>query len=284
MAQVTPAREKQIKKRVFYLLFRSLIRNFAISMVEQLDLFSDFDLEQTPECPIIGREVVLAGDFPQGRQAMRSTLLKLGASKVRYDRPSRTTHVIVVGENAPAETINYAKLYRHDGYNIQLLTIVDIQRIKDGDYASYHIPEQIVKNLHVSAETVWWQMPEIANLKTQRAASPIDLRSAPAPLYGKEIFLHESIFDSMPSLYQEIGNRGGYANVTIDDDTDAIVIPRSLPKEICQAVEDYYNRSKSVSFNVPFIILEELTEYLSIQNPEYGTAKTETGSDTVQTR
>ena len=146
MAQVTPAREKQIKKRVFYLLFRSLIRNFAISMVEQLDLFSDFDLEQTPECPIIGREVVLAGDFPQGRQAMRSTLLKLGSLKVRYDRPSRTTHVIVVGENAPAETINYAKLYRHDGYNIQLLTIVDIQRIKDGDYASYHIPEQIVKD------------------------------------------------------------------------------------------------------------------------------------------
>ena len=67
----------------------------------------------------------------------------------------------------------------------------------------------------------------------------------------------------MPNLFQEIGNRGAYANITIDDETDAIVIPRSLPKEICQAIEDYYNNSKSTTFNIPFVILEELIEYLS---------------------
>ena len=253
----------KIKLKKFYLLFRSLIRNFAVDMVEQLDFFSDIEMEHAPKCPITGREVVLAGDFPQGRQAMRSTLLKLGAAKIKYDRPSRSTHIIVVGDNAPTEIINYARLYHHDGYNIQMLSPSDIQHIQVGNYTPYHIPEQMVKDLRITPEIVWWEMPEIANLKTQRAASPIDLYATPAPLYGKELFVHESIFESMPTLFQEIGNRGAYANITIDDETDAIVIPRSLPKEICQAIEDYYNNSKSTTFNIPFVILEELIEYLS---------------------
>lgn len=227
-----------------------------------MDLFSNIDIEECPKCPIYGCKVALTGEFSIGRQATRSVLLKLGATEVRYDKLTRSTHVLVIGQDPNAETINMLNLYRHDGYNISVLTPLDIQKIQNGIYSPYSVPKENIKRLHITKDIVWWQMPEIANLKNERTASPIDLSLTDAPLYGKELFVHESIFNSRPQLFQQIGNLGGYANTQIDLETDAIVIPKNLPQEICKCVEDFYNFSKSTIFNTPFIIFEELVEYL----------------------
>lgn len=228
---------------------------------EQLSLFDDFDASPTLPCPFLGRKVVATGSFTQSRQALRSTLLKLGASEVRFDKLQRNTHFLLTGDCPDPEVINYWILYVHDGYNIRRLTAEDLQHIQGGDYSAYQMPEDMPKELHLTHEHVYWVAPEISGLKNTRQISPLALNT-PDVLYGKEIFVHPSIMDSMPTLAQALGCLGAYANTEMADDTDCILIPKAMPQDICVAVEHYYNSSRATQFNIPFIILEDLQEYL----------------------
>jgi hypothetical protein len=123
------------------------------------------------------------------------------------------------------------------------------------------MPEDMPKELHLTHEHIYWVAPEISGLKNTRQISPLALNT-PDVLYGKEIFVHPSIMDSMPTLAQALGCLGAYANTEMADDTDCILIPKAMPQDICVAVEHYYNSSRATQFNIPFIILEDLQEYL----------------------
>ncbi len=233
--------------------------------VQQMDLFNDAGVSVSVPCPFAGRKVVLTGDFPRGRQHMRSVLLRLGAADVRFDKPQRSTHFLVVGDNPQQDTMEYYRLYRHDGYNMRLLTLGDVQSIQDGNYVDYQVPEETGKRLHLSKEEVYWSPASISGHKSERLASPLTLDGM-SVLYGREIFVHESISSAFPGLCQDIGNLGGYANNVMSDDIDSIVVPASLPRVVLQYVEDFYNASRAQQFNIPFIILEDLLEYLKKRN------------------
>lgn len=235
---------------------------------EQLSLFDDFDASPTIPCPFQGRKVVVTGSFQQSRQTLRSTLLKLGATEVRYDKLQRNTHFLLVGDAPDPEVINYWRLYVHDGYNIRRITAEDLQRIQGGSYAVYQMPEDMPKELHLTQEHLYWTAPEISGLKNTRLISPLALNSHDI-LYNKEIFVHTSIMDSMPTLAQALGCLGAYANTEMADDTDCILISQTMPKDICQAVEKYYNSSRATQFNIPFIILEDLLEFLQQRYSTY---------------
>lgn len=227
----------------------------------QLSLFDDFDTTPTLPCPFLGRKVVVTGSFPQGRQSLRSTLLRLGATEVRYDKLQRNSHFLLTGENPNPDVINYWRLYVHDGYNIRRITSDDLLRIQNGDYTPYQMPEEITKSLKITNNHLYWMAPEIDGLKNTRLPSPLTLKSDDS-LYNREIFVHTSIMEQAPKLAQILGCLGAYANTEMAEDTDSILIPKNLPDNICHAVEEYYNSSRATQFNIPFIILEELIEYI----------------------
>lgn len=228
---------------------------------EQLTLFDELDAFTAAPCPFLGRKIVVTGSFAQSRQTLRITLLKLGASEVRFDKLQRNTHFLLVGDTPDPEVINYWRLYVHDGYNICRLTAEDLQRIQSGNYSAYQMPEDVPKELHLTQEHIYWNAPEISGLKNTRQVSPLALNALDV-LYGKEIFVHSSIMDSAPTLAQALGCLGAYANTEMADDTDCILIPKSMPQDICQAVECYYNSSRATQFNIPFILLEDLQTYI----------------------
>ena len=228
---------------------------------EQLTLFDELDASTIIPCPFLGRKVVATGSFSQSRQTLRSTLLKLGVNEVRFDKLQRNTHFLLVGDNPDPEVINYWRLYVHDGYNICRLTTEDLLCIQSGNYSAYQMPEDMPKELHLTQEHVYWNAPEISGLKNTRQASPLALNATDV-LYGKEIFVHPSIMDAMPTLAQALGCLGAYANTEMADDTDCILIPKSMPQNISQAVENYYNSSRATQFNIPFILLEDLQTYI----------------------
>lgn len=239
----------------------ALSYHIGLMQAEQLSLFDDFNTPASIPSPFHGRRVVVTGTFSQSRQTLRSTLLKLGASEVRYDKLQRGVHFLLAGENPVPDVISYWRLYVHDGYNIRRLSAEDLQRIQGGDYAAYQMPEEMAKELHLTHEHLYWTAPEISSLKETRQVSPVSLDSMDV-LYGKEIFVHRSIMESMPQLAQALGCLGAYANIEMSDDIDFILIPKDMPAEICDAVEYYYNSSRSTMFNVPFVILEDLLSYL----------------------
>lgn len=239
----------------------ALSYHIGLMQAEQLSLFDDFNTPASIPSPFLGRRVVVTGTFSQSRQTLRSTLLKLGASEVRYDKLQRGVHFLLSGENPVPDVISYWRLYVHDGYNIRRLSAEDLQRIQGGDYAAYQMPEEMAKDLHLTHEHLYWTAPEISSLKETRQVSPVSLDSMDV-LYGKEIFVHRSIMESMPQLAQALGCLGAYASIEMSDDIDFILIPKDMPAEICGAVENYYNSSRSTMFNVPFVILEDLLSYL----------------------
>lgn len=239
----------------------ALSYHIGLMQAEQLSLFDDFNTPASIPSPFLGRRVVVTGTFSQSRQTLRSTLLKLGAAEVRYDKLQRGVHFLLSGENPVPDVISYWRLYVHDGYNIRRLSAEDLQRIQGGDYAAYQMPEEMAKDLHLTHEHLYWTAPEISSLKETRQVSPVSLDSMDV-LYGKEIFVHRSIMESMPQLAQALGCLGTYASIEMSDDIDFILIPKDMPAEICDAVENYYNSSRSTMFNVPFVILEDLLSYL----------------------
>lgn len=228
---------------------------------QQMDLFSEVGIEESLPCPLKGRRVVVTGDFPRGRQNMKGTLLRLGAADVRFDKPQRSTHFLVVGDNPPEDTMQYYRLYRHDGYGMRLLGLADVQAIQDGNYSDYQVPETVEKRLLLNRDEVYWTPASISGHKSERLASPLVLDGL-SVLYGREIYVHESVSAAYPLLCQGIGDLGGYANNVMSDDIDSIVVPDSLPREVLQDVEDFYNASRAQQFNIPFIILEDLLGYL----------------------
>ncbi len=226
---------------------------------EQLSLFDN--LEPLPQCPFLGRRVAVTGSFALSYQALRAKLLRLGATDVKFDKLQRNTHLLLVGKTPNHDVVAYHTLYVHDGFNIKRLSSTDLDRIFAGDYAPYQTEDEVVKNLHLTREHLYWNAPEISGLKNNRQASPLPLDRTDV-LYGKEIYAHASLLDSMPQLGQLIGCLGGYANTCMTDDTDYILVPESMPKEVCHAIEAHYNKSRSVRFDTPFIILEGLVDYL----------------------
>ncbi len=226
---------------------------------EQLSLFQDTDMALP--CPFIGRRVAVTGQFTLGRQALRSALLRMGAAEVKFDKLQRNTHYLLLGEAPDTDVVSYLRLYIHDGYNIRSLSTEDLRRIQAGDYAPYQTEEDMTKCLHLTHDHLYWTAPSVSGLKNIRQTSPLAL-DEPDVLYGKEIYVHASILDRRPELAQLIGCLGGYANTEMADDTDCILMPLSMPAEVCRAVEHYYNAGRSTRFDTPFIILEDLITYL----------------------
>ena len=229
--------------------------------VEQLTLFDDLEMAPALQCPFVGRRVVVTGSFALGRQALRSSLLRMGAAEVKFDKLQRNAHFLLVGENPNEEALKYHRLYVHDGYNIMKLYADDLQRIQNGDYAPYQMPEEITKDLHLTEEHLFWKAPDIDGLKNQRLPSPVALDSL-SVLYGREIYVHPSIMNDMPELAQLLGCMGAYANTEMDEMIDSILISTSMPVEICRSIEESYNASRATLFNIPFIILEDLMSYV----------------------
>ncbi len=230
---------------------------------EQLSLFGDTDFALP--CPLQGRRVAITGQFAQSRQALRSTLLRMGATEVKFDKLQRSTHFLLVGETPDTDVVNYWRLYVHDGFNIRRLSVSDLQDIQAGNYAPYQMKEEMTKNMRLTREHLYWTAPEISGLKNNRQTSPLALHEMDV-LYGKELFLHTSLLDRYPELAQIIGCLGGYANTELADDTDCILIPSSMPQEVCLAVEQHYNAGRATRFDTPFIIMEDLVEYLKARS------------------
>ncbi|MBR5466123.1 MAG: hypothetical protein IKU79_01755 [Bacteroidaceae bacterium] len=228
---------------------------------EQLTLFDDFGQEEKLLCPFVGRKVSVTGTFSLGRQALRSKLLKFGASDVRFDSLQRNTHFLLVGESPSTSMLDYWRLYVHDGYNIRRISFEDLEEIERGNYAPYQTEAVVCKKLHLTKEHLYWSAPEIEGLKNIRTSSPLMLESNSA-LYGKEIYIHLSLAEQMPELPQLLGCLGAYANVEMDEKTDLIIMQETMPALVCHGVEEYYNSSRATQFDIPFLLLEDLLLYI----------------------
>ena len=228
----------------------------------QYELFGDADFQQ--EQPFAGRTFCLLGTFRQASKTLRQKLQGLGAETKQG--LSRGLHYAVLGQNVPADTQEKLAQLAFHGYCPKILTEADLDNILGGHYGAYAVPEQTKKDLHL----------------TLRHYLECRLRfdGSLNPLYTKELFLAP---DTLPDLYQKLGNRGIYANAYIDDTTDVLVISDASLQHLrdgstdasLRYIEEQYNKSRAQTFRFMMTSEGELREWLSAFPPEGSGDRTE---------
>ncbi|MBR1498104.1 MAG: hypothetical protein IJ615_00500 [Bacteroidaceae bacterium] len=220
----------------------------------QYELFSDADFRQ--ESPFAQRSVCLLGTFRTASRTLQKRLHELGADIKQA--PSRGLHYAVLGKDVPAEARERLDGLAYHGFRPRVLSESDLDDIFAGHYSPYVVPAQTVKDLRLTLQHY---------LRGQ-----LNYGGSMNPLYTKELYLSP---DVSPDLYQQLGNRGIYANAYIDDTTDVLVISDASLQRLREGqtddslryIEQQYNKSRSQMFRYVMTSEGELVAWLDRTSP-----------------
>lgn len=221
----------------------------------QYELFSDEEL-LTPH-PFKGRVVCVLGEFQISSKSLQKKLLEFGADYKPSTRVSRNVHYVLLGDNAPQDQLQNLESLRFNGFEPKIITPQDFDDILQGHYTSYSVPEEISKNLHLT----------YAHYQRFK----VDYHENINPLYTSELYISPDTYTSHDVLYQQLGNRGIYANSYVDENTDVLVISnetlavlkRGETNDILRMVEETYNTSRAQAYRYVMTTEDELLQWLN---------------------
>lgn len=217
----------------------------------QLSLFDDQEVQ--PQCPFTNRSVCVLGQFSQGR-ALVPRLQRLGAD-VRLT-VTRQLHYVLVGENAPSAELEKLEQMNLNGWVPRQIGQAQLDEILNGFGSSYHVEAEICKHLTLSAAH-WHQFR-------------VDFSSDANPLYTCELYVPVDDFVKQHNLYQELGNRGIYANPSLDETIDCLFLSDDAVKHMLsgttcdelKTIERLYNESRSQMFRWRLTCVSDILDFL----------------------
>lgn len=207
--------------------------------------------------PLAHRVVCMLGSFAQSNATMQHKLLQQGADYRPSTRVSRNVHYVLVGRGAPQDQLEYLDTLAYHGYHPRVLKQQDWDAIQQGQWEEYRVPQQIEKHLHLTLR--------------HYQSSRVDYSARMNPLYMHELYIAPDTETPQEQLYQQLGNRGIYANPYIDDSTDVLVISeRTLDHlrqgetdDVLRAIESTYNASRAQQYRYVMTTERELVQWLS---------------------
>ncbi len=221
----------------------------------QYELFSESDFQQ--DSPLAGRTVCALGAFSLSSRALQERLLALGADFRPGTKVSRNTHYVLVGRGAPQDQMEYLRTLAFHGYCPRVLSATELDDLLAGHYAPYRVPLKIQKQLHLTLQHY---------LQFQ-----VDYSQGLNPLYTRELYVAPDTQTPQALLYQQLGNRGVYANPYIDDTTDVLVISDQTlgclksgqSCDVLRYIEETYNQSRAQSYRYVMTTESQLLSFLS---------------------
>ncbi|MBO4641465.1 MAG: hypothetical protein J5661_01205 [Bacteroidaceae bacterium] len=222
--------------------------------MSQLDLFSDDSF--TVDTPFTERVVCVLGTFSMPQKQLFLRLREMGAECKPGLRVSRNVHFVLVGTNAPQDQLDYLQTLAFHGFVPRVLHQQELDDIFQGHYAPYRVDKRIRKDLHLTYQ--------------HYQQFRLDLYSRQNLLYTRELYVAPDTKIPTEEFYQRLGDRGIYANLYIDDTTDAIVISdASLERlkmgetdDVIRYIEGKYNATRSQSYHYTIISEGQLVEWL----------------------
>ncbi|MCR4921150.1 MAG: hypothetical protein K5945_05510 [Bacteroidaceae bacterium] len=217
-----------------------------------LDLFEDY----RPDTPFTDRVVCLLGTFRQSSRALQQKLREMGADYRPSTRPSRNVHYCLVGENPPADQMDYLATLAYHGYRPRVLRQNDLDDILSGHYAGYRVPAEFCKDLRLT--------------RSHYELSHVDYSLGMNPLYTRELYLSPDTLTPQYSLYRMLGERGIYANAYIDETTDVLLVSDRTLEDITEGrsnpvveyIQQTYNRSRAQSYRYVMTTESEILAFL----------------------
>jgi len=240
---------------------------------QQLDLFGPTELTN----PLKGKRICLTGEFRIPQKELNVRLKAVGVDTIDRVSDTRiykesdaippvkeTTNFFIIGKNPNEDSMKRYALNEHDGYHAKMITEDILYDYLDGHFTEDDlVPDVIEKRLNIDISYYNWTAPTI-NGKTfvSRVSSPLkyDDEGKINPISQKEIFVPTISGIAMDSLFQIIGNLGGYANKEYFDDTNMILLSDETLRKLEQGIkdnvileiEDRYNKSNTKIFNIQF--------------------------------
>ena len=244
----------------------------------QLNLFEDEINEQTT-CPhiISGRKVVIAGFGKLEKKQLKERVEELGGIVVNI--VSKNVSYVFIGEKPIKNTIEEISKLRYNGYSIPILGkdeiglllndstkdldkyINDTAGIKNLDFTMEHYQKNKMK-MYPNGEI---SIPSINKEEGVRKEffNPFSMKS----FYYKGEDLKEFFY-----LSQLIGNLGGCLEKEISTDTQVYILSDSTLKKLERVekddtilyIQNSYNNSKSVTFDLTFISLSEVLAFIGL--------------------
>lgn len=182
------------------------ISNMEPSRKESLSLFEEVRQSEI-QSPFIGRKVVIEGVFNAFKKdALKATVLRLGGEVVSGD-VTKKIHYFIKGDKVSSEKMEKYNKLSFDGYHIKILSESDIVAILDGSGSKYCVPDEIVKDLHLTIEHYNKKHVCYQDTKTE----PSGREYLPNPLYGKNIYLGKGITGDLNILTQMLGLIGVFS-------------------------------------------------------------------------
>lgn len=237
---------------------------------QQLDIFNQMKLEN----PLKNRYVCLSGEFRVPDKKLTETLLSIGAKPKRREKnddkkitfrydPTKYIDVFVVGNNPKEDAIKRIALNKHDGFSPIELNEEKLYEYLEGNFSEEDYIPTVKKQLILDIAYYNWTPPIIKGKSfVSRVSSPLvySEEGSENPISQKEMYVPKKVGIHTDILYQIIGNLGGYANKEYYDDTNLIMLSINtlnnlecgIKDDVIQNIEDTYNRSDAIMFNVQF--------------------------------
>lgn len=221
----------------------------------QYDLFADQGVDF--QTPFTDRVVCLVGSFHLPIKQLAKKISEMGADCKPSTKISRNVHFVLMGDNPPAEQLEYLRMLNFHGFYPRILSEKDFQDICNGHYAPYMVPEKIQKTLHLSLQHFLTSHPTLRPQENQ--------------LYTHELFVASDTHTPQDMLYQQLGDRGIYANGYMDDTTDIIIISDASLQHLqegqtdatLQYIEQQYNESHTQTYRYTMLCEKELLDWLA---------------------
>lgn len=220
----------------------------------QLDLFADQPVDTST--PFTDRVVCIVGTFRLPQKQLIKRITEMGGDCKATTKVSRNVHYVLMGENAPMEQCEALRTLNFNGYQPRVLGQTELDEILAGRYDAYRVPQTITKDLHLNLQHYLALHPTLDNQSNM--------------LYTRELYVAPDTLTPQMELYQQLGNRGIYANPYIDDTTDYIVISdaslarlqRGETDETLRYIEEQYNASRSPAYRYVMLSESEVKQML----------------------
>lgn len=223
--------------------------------MSQLDLFTDESF--TSDTPFTDRVVCVLGAFSMASKHLMQRLQDMGADIKSSLKVSRNVHYVLVGRGAPQDQLDTLRMLAFHGYCPRVLYQHDLDLIFQGYYSDYRVPLEIGKSLKLTYQ--------------HYLQSHVQMDGVHNPLYTSEVYVAPDTLTPSQELYQQLGDRGVYANPYIDDTTAVILLSdntlhllqQGQTNDVIRTIEDAYNKSRSQTFRYQFVSETDVLNWLS---------------------
>lgn len=203
--------------------------------------------------PFYDKKVIITGTFTQERKTLTLLLKSMGANIGTII--SKKTNYVIIGSNPEPQKIEKIKQLIHDGYKIKELYQSDLDAILLGNWESYHVPKDVIKDLDFTID--------------HYNKHHISFDSQYNIIASKELYYGKGFAGDFDLFSQITGNLGAFGDNAIYPETNICILSDNTIEKLMKGIKDdtilyienFYNKNKSNRFNFLFLSESELLNY-----------------------